>query len=212
MVAIYQVRGLNKSFKGHQILREVNFDIQPGEMVAIVGPSGSGKSTLLNVLGGLEDRDSGEVLLHGKPLPKVGSKASRMLLRGEIGYLFQNFALIDSDTVDSNLRLAQRFAAHPGRPQRDEVLQEVGLAKFGGRRVYELSGGEQQRVAIARLLLKPCSLILADEPTGSLDATNRDVIMDALRSMVSRGKAVLVVTHDDVIASRCDRKIILDGK
>lgn len=211
MVTAYRVRGLNKSFRRHQVLRDINFDIQTGEMVAIVGPSGSGKSTLLNVLGGLEDRDSGDVSLHSKPLPKAGSKASRMLLRREIGYLFQNFALIDGDTVDENLRLAQRFAVSRGSLRRAEVLQEVGLANFGSRHVYELSGGEQQRVALARLMLKPCSLILADEPTGSLDAMNRDVVIDALRVMVARGKTVLVVTHDDEVATRCDRKIVLEG-
>ena len=211
MATILAVRGLNKSFRGREILRDVNFDVEAGEMLATVGPSGSGKSTLLNVLGCLEDRDSGEVTFRGKPLPRVGSKEAQLLLRREVGYLFQNYALIDSDTVESNLRLAQRFAASRGDEQRNEALRDVGLADFGPRRIYELSGGEQQRTAVARLLLKPCSLILADEPTGSLDATNRDVVISALRSMASRGKTVIVVTHDNVVANQCDRTIFLNG-
>jgi putative ABC transport system ATP-binding protein len=170
------------------------------------------QSTVLNILGLLDSADAGTVRLFGEPAPSVGSAGARKLLRTRLGYLFQDFALIDSDTVDANLRVAQTYST-ASRSQRDEdrakALDRVGLAGAARRRTFELSGGEQQRVAIARLLLKSCELVLADEPTGSLDADNRDHVLRMLHEMRDSGRSIVLVTHDPVVASSCDRSVDL---
>jgi putative ABC transport system ATP-binding protein len=204
---------VSKSFRGRNIINELSFEIKRGEMVALTGKSGSGKSTVLNMIGLLEPVDSGSVSLFGTPAPKVKSKRAENLLRHKLGYLFQNYALIDGETADYNLKVAQTYARTPRRDQpahRSDSLQRTGLEGASDRKVYELSGGEQQRLALARLILKPCDLVLADEPTGSLDAENRDHILGILHAMRSEGKTIIIVTHDSVVASACDRVINLE--
>jgi putative ABC transport system ATP-binding protein len=209
---VCELIGVGKSFDGRAVIRDLDLVVEPGEMVAITGPSGSGKSTLLNMIGLLEKADQGEVRLFGERGLRVGSREATRLLRYRLGYLFQNFALVDSDSVDANLQIAQAYATG-SRDDRSEAraaaLHEVGLANTGGKKVYQLSGGEQQRVAIARLFLKPCDLVLADEPTGSLDAANADVVIQMLCDINARGKTVVVVTHDDRVAAMCRRTITL---
>jgi putative ABC transport system ATP-binding protein len=132
--------------------------------------------------------------------------------RSRLGYLFQNYALIDDETVDGNLQLAQTYVSATRRQRRESreaALAAVGLPGFGRRKVYELSGGEQQRVAIARLMLKPCDLILADEPTGSLDPANAAAVVDMLRDLNARGRTVVIVSHDQRVAAACDRVFAL---
>jgi putative ABC transport system ATP-binding protein len=212
MAPICELRDVGKSYRGRPVVAALTLAIRAGDMVAITGPSGSGKSTILNLMGLLEVPDSGTLELFGAPAPRVKSRSAGKLLRERIGYLFQNYALIDSETVDYNLQIAQQYVREsPGqkRERRTRVLERVGLSGAGHRRVYELSGGEQQRVAIARLLLKPCDLVLADEPTGSLDAGNRDDVLRMLAEMNASGKTVVIVTHDPAVASMCDRVIDL---
>lgn len=209
---ICEVVGLGKSFNGQRVLRDFNLSVEPGEMVAVTGRSGSGKSTLLNIVGLLERPDAGEVRLFGQRPVAVGSSEARGMLRNRLGYLFQNFALVDGDTVDANLRIAQAYApgSRESRAQaREAALEAVGLAGAGGKRVYQLSGGEQQRVAIARLMLKTCDLVLADEPTGSLDGANADIVLGLLRNLNAAGKAAIVVTHDERVAAACDRVVAM---
>ncbi len=209
--SVCELAGVSKSYGGRPVLRDVSLTIAAGEMVAVTGRSGSGKSTLLNVVGLLEKADSGEVRLFGE-WAKVGSRGATRLLRDRLGYLFQNFALIDGDTVDNNLKIAQAYGGGSRTAlegNRAQALQAVGLPGVGSRKVYELSGGEQQRVAIARLMLKPCDLVLADEPTGSLDAANASLVIELLRELNRRGKSVLVVTHDGGVAAACHRTIDL---
>jgi putative ABC transport system ATP-binding protein len=211
---VCELVGIAKQYRGHQVLSEFSLTVAEGEMIAITGPSGSGKSTLLNIIGLLDSPQHGSVKLFGQPAPDPGSAAATKLLRHRIGYLFQSFALIDNETVDYNLRVAQTYAH--GTPQtkaraRSETLEAVGLS--GVRRVYELSGGEQQRVAVARLMLKPCDLVLADEPTGSLDPANRDAILTMLTSLNERShKTVIVVTHDPKVTAACTRSLRLDAQ
>jgi putative ABC transport system ATP-binding protein len=167
---VCQMASVDKAFDGRPILANLDLAVACGEMVAVTGESGSGKTTLLNIIGLLERPDRGELRLFGQPAPTVGSRKATSLLRHKLGYLFQNFALIDGDSVDDNLKIAQAYAGgsrEARRQARAAVLQAVDLPNMAKRRVYELSGGEQQRVAIARLMLKPCDLVLADEPTGS---------------------------------------------
>ena len=212
---VCELVGVGKSYDGHEVISNINLAVMRGEMLAITGKSGSGKSTLLNIIGLLETADHGEVRLFGEPSPRVRSARATRMLRFRLGYLFQNFALVDGESVDYNLRIAQAYAkgARSGRPgARRSALQAVGLSTFGGRKVYGLSGGEQQRVAIARLRLKPCDLVLADEPTGSLDVTTADIVLAMLRELNAGGKTMIIVTHDDRVAAECDRVIALPDK
>lgn len=210
---VCQFSKVSKSFRGRNIINELSFEINRGEMVALMGKSGSGKSTVLNMIGLLESIDAGSVSLFGTPAPKVKTKRAESLLRHKIGYLFQNYALIDSETADYNLKIAQTYArtSRSEKPaHRRESLRRTGLEGASTRKVYELSGGEQQRLALARIILKPCDLVLADEPTGSLDAENRDHILGILHAMKRDGKTIIIVTHDSAVASACDRVINLE--
>lgn len=207
-----KMENVTKTYAGRVILENFNLEILSGEVVAITGNSGVGKSTVLNILGLLETADTGSVSLFGSAAPKVGSRSARQYLKNKIGYLFQNFALIDSDTVEQNLKVAQKFNGSRGSEKaldRENALAAFGMRNFNSRKIYSLSGGEQQRIAIARLLLKKCDLILADEPTGSLDQQNRDFILQKLFALRAQGKTIVVVTHDEFVANLCDRVISL---
>lgn len=206
---------VSRQFDGQTVVSDLSFHIKRGEMVALTGPSGCGKSTVLNMIGLLVAPSTGTIKLFDESAPSVRSRGAQQMLRTRLGYLFQNFALIDSDTVEENLKVAQTYA--PGPRARHPDMRKAALTSVGlddiddilGRRIYSLSGGEQQRIAIARLLLKPCDLILADEPTGSLDAGNRDAILQALHHMRDDGKTIILVTHDPVVATSCDRVVEL---
>jgi putative ABC transport system ATP-binding protein len=209
---VCELLNVHKGFRGHEIISDLSLKVHSGEIVAITGPSGSGKTTVLNMLGLLDHPDKGEIKLFGSHAPHPGSRRARLLLRLSLGYLFQNYALIDNATVTENLKIAQTYA--PGtRKEKSEsrasAMERVGLDLDPNRKVYELSGGEQQRLAIARLILKPCQMILADEPTGSLDNANRDHVLTLARTLAEAGKAVIIVTHDDSVSGRSDREITL---
>ncbi|WP_116199657.1 ABC transporter ATP-binding protein [Amycolatopsis circi] len=208
-----ELRGTRKQYGRHQVLDDFDLRIEAGEFTALTGASGAGKSTVLNLLGLLEGPDAGEVRLFGERAPRPRSRAANLVRRNRLGYLFQNFALIDSETVQHNLEVALTYAKR-GTPKQDrikEALAQVGLRKAESRKIHSLSGGEQQRVAVARLLLKPCELVLADEPTGSLDAKNRDRVLDLLRKLNEAGKTIIVATHDEAVAERCSRVVDLSG-
>ncbi len=213
MEIIGQLQAVTKHYGLHVVLKNVNLTIERGEMYGLTGPSGVGKTTLLNLLGLLDAPDNGTVNLFGHPAPKPGSRAATHLRRTRLGYLFQNFALIDEATVEMNLEVAwakKSVSAQSRRLQKEEVLERVGLTHQALRQhVYTLSGGEQQRVAVARLLLKPCDLILADEPTGSVDAANRTLILTSLEELRQKGKTILIVTHDQMVANQCTHVVSL---
>jgi putative ABC transport system ATP-binding protein len=210
----YRVRGVRKSYGGTQVLDGFDLDIETGEMVALTGVSGSGKSTVLNILGLLETPDAGEVQISQERAPSPRSRAARRYLRERLGYLFQNFALIDSATVRENLDVALTYTPRSSQKQQRiaEALAHVGLAGIEERKVYSLSGGEQQRIAAARLLIKPCDIVLADEPTGALDSGNRDVVLGLLKELNASGKTVVIATHDGEVADACERSIVIGGE
>lgn len=211
MTDVYDLRDITRSFTGRPVLDHLSLRIGEGETVALTGESGSGKSTLLNILGLLDEQDSGELIMFGRPAPRPRSRAARAYLRTRLGYLFQNFALIDGATVSQNLELALTYvrSAVPHRTAIAHALAEVGLAGSEDRRISSLSGGEAQRVAIARLLLKPCTVVLADEPTGALDARNRDTVLGLLHRLNDAGTTLVIATHDPVVSGACTRTIAL---
>jgi putative ABC transport system ATP-binding protein len=207
------VESLAKSFGHHKVLSDLTFGIKKEEIVAIMGPSGCGKSTLLNILGLLESPDSGAIYLAGDLYPKINSKKAMLLRRNEINYLFQSFALIDSKSVRENLLLSLTYTKldKSGKTTRiRKMLAKFGLEDKLNSTVNELSGGEKQRVAISRAILKPGNLILADEPTGSLDKKMAHTVMDSL-ILATRTfhKTLVVVSHDMEMAAKCDRILSL---
>lgn len=212
-----KIESLSKSYGNHRVLSNLKLSINRGETVAITGPSGCGKTTLLNILGLLESYDSGAAHLCGKALPKIESKQAMLLRRYEINYLFQSFALIDSRTVRDNLMLALHYTKLDKKEKIlaiEEMLRRFSLEDKLNAVVNELSGGEKQRVAMCRSMLKPGGLILADEPTGSLDARMASIVMNSLVSSArTMNKTLVVVTHDMAMAAMCDRALSMsDGK
>ncbi|MBG9564768.1 ABC transporter ATP-binding protein [Brevibacillus agri] len=212
MKTVCELVDVSKRYQDHTVLEQINLKVYEGDMLAITGKSGSGKTTVLNIMGLLEDPSSGTVKLFDKQRPRIGSAQANKLLRTRIAYLFQNFALIDDATVDYNLEVPLLYSGKTRAEKqklKKEALEKVGLDISLKQKTYGLSGGEQQRVAIARILLKPCDLILADEPTGSLDVDNRNEIVKLLKELNHKGKTIIIVTHDEYVAGECSRVISL---
>ncbi|MFC9567364.1 putative bacteriocin export ABC transporter, partial [Bacillus cereus] len=187
---------ITKKFGEKYIFQNFSLDIYKNEFIGIMGKSGAGKSTLLNIIGLLDEPDEGTVMIEGYDNPY---KHKKFFFRNKLGYIFQNFALMDNETVGKNLEVALKFQKVTKEEKKDlmkNVLEQVGLSCSLKTKVYTLSGGEQQRLAIARVLLKKCNIILADEPTGSLDKENRDQVINLLKKLHNEGKTIIIVTHD----------------
>lgn len=196
---IVNVSHLTKSFNKHIVLNDIHLCVEERDFFIITGPSGCGKSTLLNIIGLLDQPDKGDVILFGEKNIKTFSKKAEKMLKNKIGYLFQNFALLENETVLYNLEM---IIDNKIKNKKDKIalaLQKVGLSGYEKKKVYECSGGEQQRIALARLLLKPCDLILADEPTGSLDPCTKEEIIQILLDLNREGKTIIMVTHDPAL-------------
>jgi ABC-type lipoprotein export system ATPase subunit len=214
---VLHVEGLSKSYGNQEVLRNVGFSMNRAERVAIVGPSGSGKSTLLNCLAGLETPDAGFIKFQGRNLLNMDDSEVTEMRRGNLTSVFQFFHLLPTlqarENVEFPLLLEKRNRAY-----RDSkvatVLEEVGLTHKANAWPSQLSGGEMQRLAIARALISDPAMILADEPTGSLDQKNSERILELLSTLAERhGTALLIVTHDPVASADCDRILhMLDGE
>lgn len=201
---------VSKQFGAKQIFDNFSFNIEAGTMVGVIGPSGSGKSTLLNMIGGLEPQDSGLIMVKGVQDPSKKAAARNQLFKHELAYLFQNYALVENETIAYNLKIALHFVKSKDKMSlKKEALSKVNLDLDLATPIFVLSGGEQQRVALARLFLKPSSIILADEPTGNLDKENGMDVMNILKSFSKAGKTVVVVTHNDEYLDYFDQIIEL---
>lgn len=207
-----ELKNITKKFENETVFANFNLQINQNEMVAIIGPSGSGKSTLLNILGLIDKVDDGDYQFEQYTNIKPNSRLAQKIIREKISYLFQNFALIEEDTVLQNLLLALKYVKQSKKEKTEIItaaLQKVGLSEYLNSKIYELSGGQQQRIAVARAIIKPSELVLADEPTGSLDSKNRDEIIKLLLELNAAGKTVIVVTHDSNVAEKCHRVLEL---
>ncbi|MFQ9934692.1 MAG: ABC transporter ATP-binding protein [Lachnospiraceae bacterium] len=198
-----EIENLCKSFGNKVLFDKFNLTIRDGEFIVFAGESGCGKTTLLNMIGGLEKTDSGIIRIDGKDIKERKNLKEYYLYK--VGFLFQNFALVENKTVRENLEFVQKKARTD--ISIEEALNKVGLADKINEKIYKLSGGEQQRVAAARLLVKKCMIVLADEPTGSLDSRNGKRIMEMLHMMNEMGKTIIVVTHNENIINS-ERRVV----
>jgi len=199
------------------ILRGIDFDVQPGEFVAIMGPSGSGKSTLLGLLAGLDSPTSGKIMLDGEDITGLDEDRMAVLRGRKVGFVFQSYHLLPTLTAEENVLLPYELTGgngSEGRKRARELLESVGLPNRRDHYPIQLSGGEQQRVALARAFMVRPPILLADEPTGNLDSQNGQHILDLLISLNQReGTTLVLVTHDPALSNRADRRITLsDGR
>jgi ABC-type lipoprotein export system ATPase subunit len=216
-VPLVRARGLVKSYgegrAARLVLDGADLEVEGGELVAVVGPSGCGKSTLLHLLGGLDAPDAGTIELAGRRLERESERRLTELRREYVGFVFQFFHLIPELTGEENVLLAARLRRDRdgavGRARR--LIAELGLNDASTRRPGQLSGGEQQRLSIARALVNDPQLLLADEPTGNLDVESGHQVLQLLRGLASDGRAVVLVTHDAEAAQLADRVLRIDA-
>lgn len=215
---VLQANNLDKIFKGNiRALHAISLKVHAGESLAVMGPSGSGKSTLLNLLGGLDRPTGGEIKLNGQPLPRLDNTALALLRRREIGFIFQAHNLIATLTAAENVALPlliDKVAPQKRQEQARALLTQLGIADLANKLPDQLSGGQRQRVAIARSLAHRPKLLLADEPTGSLDSDTASQVAALLTELAhTQNLALVMVTHDPQVAARCDRVAhLIDGQ
>lgn len=213
------ITGLHKSYQtGHtslHVLKGIDFRVEPGELVAIMGSSGSGKSTLLNILGMLDEADDGSYQLDGVPIRDLNETKAANYRNRFLGFVFQSFNLINYKTAEENVALPlyyQRVPRDERMTKARDYLSKIGLAQWATHLPSELSGGQKQRVAIARAMAASPKVLLADEPTGALDTTTSHDVMALIQALNDEGNTILVVTHEQDIAEMCKRVVWLkDG-
>jgi putative ABC transport system ATP-binding protein len=215
-----ELRKLRKIYRTEEVettaLNDIDLKIEMGEYVAIMGPSGCGKSSLLNVLGLIDKPDGGEYLFLGKDIAKTNERGRSEIRKSNIGFIFQSFNLIDELTVFENIELPLFYLHVPSskrKKQVDEVMEKMQVSRRRNHFPQQLSGGEQQRVAVARAIVANPKMILADEPTGNLDSSHGQEVMDLIGTLHAAGTTVVMVTHSPMYAEYSQRIIrLLDGK
>lgn len=211
-MTVLSARGLAKSYADTPVFTGIDLDLAAGEIVALLGESGSGKSTLLNCLAGLDEADAGSITLAGQDLRPMGDEARSALRRQSLGFIFQAFHLLPHLSVADNVALPLRLLGQRDDGRVAAMLEAVNLGSLSARMPRQLSGGQLQRVAIARALVHRPRLVLADEPTGNLDARHAAEVLDLLRRCTQEaGAACLLVTHSEVAAQAADRRLRLDA-
>jgi putative ABC transport system ATP-binding protein len=209
LAPLVQIEDLRKQFGDVRALDGVSFNVDVGEWIAIMGPSGSGKTTLINILGGLDTPTSGRAIVDGAELARLDEAGLTRFRAEKIGFIFQQFHLVPYLTALENVMLAQYFHSATDEREARAELERVGLGDRLDHLPSELSGGEQQRVAVARALINQPKLILADEPTGNLDEANEQIVLRLLQELHSEGHTILMVTHAPEIGALADRRIDL---
>jgi putative ABC transport system ATP-binding protein len=207
---ILEIKAVSKIYGNVKALQNVNLSVRKGEWLAIMGPSGSGKTTMMNIIGCMDKPSSGTVTLDGMDISRESGGTLTALRRDKIGLIFQQFHLINYLTALENVMVAQYYHSMPDEGEALKALARVGLEERARHLPSQLSGGEQQRVCIARALINYPALILADEPTGNLDEANEGVVLDIFRKLHKEGSTIIVVTHDPEVAQEAERVIILE--
>ncbi len=209
MKELIQIKNLSKEFGKVKALDNINLNIYKGEWLAIMGPSGSGKSTLLNILSLMDDPSSGKYILDNEDLEQINEEQKITLRREKIGLIFQQFHLIPYLSALENVMLSQYYHSSVDEEDAKAVLEKVGLSHRLSHLPSQLSGGEQQRVCIARALINNPEILLTDEPTGNLDEANEKIVLETLQKLKNEGKTIVLITHNPELAKFADRTLIL---
>ena len=207
---ILTLSGISKIYGDLKALDNINLTVEEGEWLSIMGPSGSGKTTLMNIIGCMDKPSRGKIELAGQDISKLSSKELTVVRRDTIGLVFQQFHLVNYLTALENVMMAQYYHSMPDEEEAMEALASVGLKERAKHLPNQLSGGEQQRVCIARALINHPKLLLADEPTGNLDEKNELLVMEIFEKLHNTGSTIIVVTHDPEVADQADRMVVLE--
>ena len=209
-MSLLDIRNVSKIYGELKALDNVSLKVEQGEWVAIMGPSGSGKSTMMNIIGCMDKPSAGEVFLDGVDIAKEPSKRLTDIRRDKIGLIFQQFHMVNYLTAVENVMVAQYYHSMPDEAEALEALERVGLKERARHLPSQLSGGEQQRVCVARALINHPEIILADEPTGNLDEANENIVLALFRQLHEEGTTLIVVTHDPEVAEAAQRTVVLE--
>lgn len=207
---LLELKNVSKIYGDLYALSDINLKVNKGEWVSIMGSSGSGKTTMMNIVGCMDKPTVGEVLLDGQDITKLNQSDLTTIRREKIGLIFQQFHLIPYLTALENVMVAQYYHSITDEKEALAALERVGLKERADHLPKQLSGGEQQRVCIARALINSPEIILADEPTGNLDEANENIVMEIFRTLHKEGATIIVVTHDIEVGDEAERKIILE--
>lgn len=209
-MSVLEIKNVSKIYGDLHALDNVSLSVEEGEWVAIMGPSGSGKSTLMNIIGCMDKATSGQVILDGRDIAKESQKKLTAIRRDKIGLIFQQFHLVNYLTAVENVMVSQYYHSIPDEKEALEALDRVGLRDRAHHLPSQLSGGEQQRVCIARALINYPQIVLADEPTGNLDEANENIVLDIFKQLHKEGTTLIVVTHDPEVGEVAQRTITLE--
>ena len=207
---ILTLKDVSKIYGELKALDNINLNVEKGEWLAIMGPSGSGKTTMMNIIGCMDKASIGEVILDNTNISKLSPRELTEIRRDKIGLIFQQFHLVNYLTAVENIMMAQYYHSMPDEEEAMAALEAVGLADRAKHLPNQLSGGEQQRVCIARALINHPSILLADEPTGNLDEKNEFIVMDIFEKLHNAGSTIIVVTHDPEVGDEAERMIVLE--
>lgn len=208
--SILVLKDVSKIYGDVHALSEINLTVNRGDWLSIMGPSGSGKTTMINIIGCMDRPSVGSVVLDGQDISKEKAKSLTQIRRDKIGLIFQQFHLISYLTAVENVMVAQYYHSMPDKEEALRALEKVGLKERANHLPSQLSGGEQQRVCIARALINVPEILLADEPTGNLDEENEQMVIDILRQLHKEGSTIIVVTHDPEVGEVAQRRIVLN--
>ena len=209
-MSLLELKSVSKIYGPLKALDNVNLTVENGEWLAIMGPSGSGKSTMMNIIGCMDKPSLGEVILDGVDIAKESGKKLTEIRRDKIGLIFQQFHLVNYLTAVENVMVSQYYHSIPDEKEALEALERVGLKDRAKHLPSQLSGGEQQRVCIARALINHPEIVLADEPTGNLDEANENIVIELFRQLHRQGTTLIVVTHDPEVAEVAQRTVVLE--
>lgn len=207
---LLELKDISKIYGNVKALYDINLSVAKGDWLAIMGPSGSGKTTLMNIIGCMDKPSNGSVILDGTDIAKESSSNLTTIRRDKIGLIFQQFHLVNYLTALENVMVAQYYHSMPDEKEALLALERVGLGDRAKHLPMQLSGGEQQRVCIARALINYPTLILADEPTGNLDETNENIVLEIFKQLHKEGSTIIVVTHDPEVAEEAQKTVYLE--